>query len=135
MNFSKHRMRKRPVFMIIPMIDIIFFLLVFFMMNSLQTVAQKALAVQLPQAQSASAPVQMPVIMTLDEEGHITIDNKPVSRQEAAVIMKRHMQENANAAVVLQADRRTVHGQVVVVMDMLKGAGVKRLSIAAEQKK
>ena len=135
MNFSKHRMRKRPVFMIIPMIDIIFFLLVFFMMNSLQTVAQKALAVQLPQAQSASAPVQMPVIMTLDEEGHITIDNKPVSLQEAAVIMKRHMQENANAAVVLQADRRTVHGQVVVVMDMLKGAGVKRLSIAAEQKK
>ena len=135
MNFSKHRMRKKPVFMIIPMIDIIFFLLVFFMMNSLQTVAQKALAVQLPQAQSASAPVQMPIIMTLDEEGHITVDNKPVSLQDASVIMKRHMQENAYAAVVLQADRKTAHGQVVAVMDMLKGAGVKRLSIAAEQKK
>ena len=135
MNFSKHRTGKKPVFMIIPMIDIIFFLLVFFMMNSLQTVAQKALAVQLPQAQSASAPVQMPIIMTLDEKGHITVDNKPVSLQDASVIMKRHMQENANAAVVLQADRKTAHGQVVAVMDMLKGAGVKRLSIAAEQKK
>ena len=134
MNFSKHRTGKKPVFMIIPMIDIIFFLLVFFMMNSLQTVAQKALAVQLPQAQSASAPAQMPIIMTLDEEGHITIDNKPVSIQESSDIMKQHMQENANAAVVLQADRRTAHGQVVVVMDMLKQAGVKRLSIAAEQK-
>ena len=134
MNFSKHRTGKKPVFMIIPMIDIIFFLLVFFMMNSLQTVAQKALAVQLPQAQSASAPAQMPIIMTLDEEGHITIDNKPVSIQESSDIMKRHMQENANAAVVLQADKRTAHGQVVVVMDMLKQAGVKRLSIAAEQK-
>ena len=134
MNFSKHRTGKKPVFMIIPMIDIIFFLLVFFMMNSLQTVAQKALAVQLPQAQSASAPAQMPIIMTLDEEGHITIDNKPVSIQESSDIMKRHMQENANAAVVLQADKRTAHGQVVIVMDMLKQAGVKRLSIAAEQK-
>ena len=134
MNFSKHRKGQKPVFMIIPMIDIIFFLLVFFMMNSLQTVAQKALAVQLPQAQSASAPAQMPIIMTLDEEGHITIDNKPVSIQESSDIMKRHMQENANAAVVLQADKRTAHGQVVVVMDMLKQAGVKRLSIAAEQK-
>ena len=134
MNFSKHRTGKKPVFMIIPMIDIIFFLLVFFMMNSLQTVAQKALAVQLPQAQSASAPAQLPIIMTLDEEGHITIDNKPVSIQESSDIMKRHMQENANAAVVLQADKRTAHGQVVVVMDMLKQAGVKRLSIAAEQK-
>lgn len=46
--FSHVKMKKKPVFMIIPMIDIIFFLLVFFMMNSLQTVAQKALAVQLP---------------------------------------------------------------------------------------
>ena len=134
MNFSKHRTGKKPVFMIIPMIDIIFFLLVFFMMNSLQTVAQKALAVQLPQAQSASAPAQLPIIMTLDEEGHITIDNKPVSIQESATIMKQHMQENANAAVVLQADRRTAHGQVVAVMDMLKTSGVTRLSIAAEQK-
>lgn len=46
--FSHVKMKKKPVFIIIPMIDIIFFLLVFFMMNSLQTVAQKALAVQLP---------------------------------------------------------------------------------------
>ena len=134
MNFTKHRMQKKPVFMIIPMIDIIFFLLVFFMMNSLQTVAQKALTVQLPQAQSASAPAQLPIIITLDEAGHITIDNKPVSITESSGIMTKHIQENANAAVVLQADRRTAHGQVVAVMDMLKQSGVKRLSIAAEQK-
>lgn len=43
--FQDMRMKKKPIFMIIPMIDIIFFLLVFFMMNSLQTVAQKALSV------------------------------------------------------------------------------------------
>ena len=134
MNFTKHRMQKKPGFMIIPMIDIIFFLLVFFMMNSLQTVAQKALTVQLPQAQSASAPAQLPIIITLDEAGHMTIDNKPVSITESSGIMTKHIQENANAAVVLQADRRTAHGQVVAVMDMLKQSGVKRLSIAAEQK-
>ena len=57
-----------------------------------------------------------------------------MSIQESATIMKQHMQENANAAVVLQADKRTAHGQVVAVMDMLKTSGVKRLSIAAEQK-
>ena len=79
MNFNNYRLKKKPEFMIIPMIDIIFFLLVFFMMNSLQTVAQKALAVQLPQAQTATAPAQLPIIMTIDEEGHITVDNHPVS--------------------------------------------------------
>ena len=131
--FTTTRVKKKPVFMIIPMIDIIFFLLVFFMMNSLQTIAQKALSVQLPQAQSASAPVQMPIILTVDAEGHITMDNKPVSYDEASD-MKKHISENANAAVILQADKRTAHGQVVAVMDMLKAAGVKRLAIAAEQK-
>ena len=134
MNFTKYRPRKKPTFMIIPMIDIIFFLLVFFMMNSLQTVAQKALAVQLPEAQSASLSAQLPIIMTIDEAGHITVDNKPVNIDEAGAIMREHMRENANAAVVLQADKRTAHGQVVAVMDMLKGAGVKRLSIATEQR-
>ena len=132
--FTTTRMKKKPVFMIIPMIDIIFFLLVFFMMNSLQTIAQKALSVQLPQAQSASAPVQMPIILTVDAEGHITMDNKPVSYDEASDMLKKHISENANAAVILQADKRTAHGQVVAVMDMLKAAGVKRLAIAAEQK-
>lgn len=132
--FTNLRPKKKPVFMIIPMIDIIFFLLVFFMMNSLQTVAQKALSVQLPQASHASQPVQMPIIITVDKEGHITMDNKPVSIDEASALMQKHMSENANAAVILQTDRSTAHGQVVAVMDMLKQAGVKRLAIAAEQK-
>lgn len=132
--FTKARLKNKPVFMIIPMIDIIFFLLVFFMMNSLQTIAQKALSVQLPQAQSAQTPAQMPIILTVDSEGHITMDNKPVSYDEATALMQQHMAENSNAAVILQADRRTAHGQVVAVMDMLKSAGVKKLAIAAEQK-
>ena len=121
MNLQSFRMKSKPEFMIIPMIDIIFFLLVFFMMNSLQTIAQKALSVQLPQATTASAPAQLPVVLTLDAEGHITIDNVPMSI-------------DANASVILQADKRSAHGQVVAIMDMLKQAGVKRLAIAAEQK-
>ena len=112
----------------------IFFLLVFFMMNSLQTVAQKALSVQLPQATSASAPAQLPVVLTLDAEGHITIDNKPMSIDDAEAMVKQRIQENPNASVILQADKRAAHGQVVAIMDMLKQSGVKRLAIAAEQK-
>ena len=68
MNLQSFRMKSKPEFMIIPMIDIIFVLLVFFMMNSLQTIAQKALSVQLPQATTASAPAQLPVVLTLDAD-------------------------------------------------------------------
>ena len=134
MNLQSFRMKTKPEFMIIPMIDIIFFLLVFIMMNSLQTVAQNALSVQLPQATSASAPAQLPVVFTLDAEGHITIDNNPMSIDQAEAMIKQRIQENPNASVILQADKRAAHGQVVAIMDMLKQSGVKRLAIAAEQK-
>ena len=134
MNLQSFRMKSKPEFMIIPMIDIIFFLLVFFMMNSLQTIAQKALSVQLTQATTASAPAQLPVVLTLDAEGHITIDNVPMSIDAAEAMVKERIAQNPNASVILQADKRSAHGQVVAIMDMLKQAGVKRLAIAAEQK-
>ena len=134
MNLQSFRMKSKPEFMIIPMIDIIFFLLVFFMMNSLQTIAQKALSVQLPQSTTASAPAQLPVVLTLDAEGHITIDNVPMSIDAAEAMVKERIAQNPNASVILQADKRSAHGQVVAIMDMLKQAGVKRLAIAAEQK-
>lgn len=134
MNLQSFCMKSKPEFMIIPMIDIIFFLLVFFMMNSLQTVAQKALSVQLPQATTASVPAQLPVVLTLDAEGHITIDNVPMSIDAVEVMVKERIAQNPNASVILQADKRSAHGQVVAIMDMLKQAGIKRLAIAAEQK-
>lgn len=130
--FDNLQMKKKPIFMIIPMIDIIFFLLVFFMMNSLQTVAQKTLDVQLPKAQSATVQTQIPTVITIDEQGHIAFNNKSVSIDEARGLIETNLQGNPDAAVVLQADKNTSHGQVVVIMDMLKKAGIKKLAVAAE---
>lgn len=129
--FQKSRLKMKPEFMIVPMIDIIFFLLVFFMMNSLETVAQKSLAVQLPQAQTATQQKQAPVIMTLDKEGHIVIDSKPYSFEDAKAVISEKVAANRDIAVLLQADKAAQHGQVVLIMDMLKSIGVKKFSIAA----
>ena len=129
--FQNSRLKMKPEFMIVPMIDIIFFLLVFFMMNSIETVAQKSLGVQLPQAQSATQVKQSPVILTLDKEGHILIDSKPYSIDEARAYIASKVGENPNTAVLLQADKNTQHGFVVAIMDMLKTIGVKKFSIAA----
>ena len=129
--FQNSRLKMKPEFMIVPMIDIIFFLLVFFMMNSIETVAQKSLGVQLPQAQSATQVKQSPLILTLDKEGHILIDSKPYSIDEARNYITSKVGENPNTAVLLQADKNTQHGFVVAIMDMLKTIGVKKFSIAA----
>ena len=57
-----------------------------------------------------------------------------MSIDDAEAMVKQRIQENPNASVILQADKRAAHGQVVATMDMLKQSGVKRLAIAAEQK-
>jgi biopolymer transport protein ExbD len=134
MRFRNVRRTNSPQFMIIPMIDIIFFLLVFFMMNSLQTTTQRAMSVQLPQAARVEVPSQVPVIITVDAAGHIALDAKTMPVEAAAVQLKDKVAANPQLAVVLQADQSTPHGQVVAVMDMLKSAGVKKLGIAAEKK-
>ncbi|QDR82695.1 ExbD/TolR family protein [Sporomusa termitida] len=134
MKFRNGRGISPPSFMIIPMIDIIFFLLVFFMMNSLQTTTQRALAVQLPQAARAEVPSQLPVIISVDAAGRIALDGQFVSLEGAAAQLQAQAAANPQLAVILQADKSTSHGQVVAVMDMLKGAGVKKLGIAAEKK-
>ncbi|MDU4960286.1 MAG: biopolymer transporter ExbD [Sporomusaceae bacterium] len=134
MRFRNNRGVEPPQFMIIPMIDIIFFLLVFFMMNSLQTSTQQALSVQLPQAARAEAVSPLPVVITVDSAGRITLDARPVSLDTAAAALRDKAVANPQLAVILQADKTASHGQVVAVMDMLKAAGIKKLGIAAEKK-
>ncbi|WP_371381661.1 ExbD/TolR family protein [Sporomusa aerivorans] len=134
MRFRNVRSINSPQFMIIPMIDIIFFLLVFFMMNSLQTTTQRAMSVQLPQAARVEVPSQVPVVITVDAAGRIAMDSKAMPLEAAAAQLKEKVTANPQLAVVLQADQSTTHGQVVAVMDMLKSTGVKKLGIAAEKK-
>ncbi|MDY3973182.1 biopolymer transporter ExbD [uncultured Veillonella sp.] len=132
--FKELGLKQKPMFMIIPMIDIIFFLLVFFMMNSLQTVAQKSLDVQLPTAQAAQTQRQVPVIISLDTAGHIVIDSKAFSADDARQLLATKAKENPSIAVILQADARAAHGQVVAIMDMVRSAGIKKFSIGATNK-
>lgn len=134
MNFRKKYSNESPQFMIIPLIDVIFFLLVFFMMNSLQTTTQRAMNINLPQAASAEATTQLPIVISVDAEGHIMVDKDAMSYTEAAAFFQDKAKRNPQLAVVLQADKTTAHGQVAAVMDMLKTAGVHKLGIAAEKK-
>lgn len=134
MKFRNFKDNKTPQFMIIPLIDVIFFLLVFFMMNSLQTTTQRALNLELPQAATAESVRELPIVITIDATGHIMVDGTSMSFDEAGSLFSSRVSSNKNLAVVLQADKATAHGQVAAVMDMLKQSGVKKLGIAADKK-
>jgi len=134
MKLRNLRNESQPKLMIIPMIDIIFFLLVFFMMSTLYMVEQRSLPVALPQAATAAADTGEKVIVTVTENGQIQFGEEVIPLE---LLQRRTKQEivrrQGNMVILLQADRNLPYGQVVAVLDMLKSAGAQRVVVAVEK--
>lgn len=134
MKFDHLRSKKKPRLMIIPMIDIMFFLLVFFMMSTLYMVDQKVLPVALPQASSAQAVQNDPISITMTTEGMILVNSEQILPEALPKRIKNEMNHNPDAAFVLRADHQIEYGHVVWLMDELKKCGVRRVGMATELK-
>ncbi len=120
--------------MIIPMIDIIFFLLVFFMMTSLSMVDLHSLGVQLPFAQAVQQEPQAQFVVTIKKDGSLWLNGKVIEKGELLASAKDQQAGNSNFSVVLCADRDIDYGQVADVLDSFKKAGITHLGLAAEKR-
>jgi biopolymer transport protein ExbD len=134
MKLRNYRLERSPKLMIIPMIDIIFFLLVFFMMSTLYMVEQRALPVSLPQAAASNLNMEKPLTVSVTETGQIYVEQEAMPLELMQKRMRAELARNQNAGVILRADRRVEHGYVVAVLDELKAAGIQRVSVATDAK-
>nr|WP_284707828.1 biopolymer transporter ExbD [Sporomusa sphaeroides] len=119
--------------MIIPMIDIIFFLLVFFMMSTLYMVEQRTLPVSLPQASAAQADVAKNVAITIARDGAVYVEQEQIPPELFKARIQAQLARQADSAFVLRADKQAEYGRVVQVLDELKVLGVKKVAVATEQ--
>ncbi len=127
------RERTQPLVMIIPMIDIMLFLLVFFMLSTLYMVQVNTLQVNLPTATSAvpeTRPTVLPITVT--SGGNIFFDDVKVEEGELASKVSATLEANANTVFVLRGDRAVSYERVVVVLDLLKSSGAKRIALATD---
>jgi biopolymer transport protein ExbD len=128
----KRRIIRKARIEIIPMIDTMFFLLVFFMVATLSMTVQQGLSVNLPHAVTARDEVRQIVTLTLTKEGKLYFNKEPVSSpEEAASRLASWKETSTEAAVVINADRSVEHGSVVTLMDTIRRTGVIRMAIAA----
>ena len=128
----KRRIIRKARIEIIPMIDTMFFLLVFFMVATLSMTVQQGLSVNLPHAITARDEVRQIVTLTLTKEGKLYFNKEPVSSpEEAASRLASWKETSTEAAVVINADRSVEHGSVVTLMDAIRRTGVTRMAIAA----
>ena len=117
---------------IIPMIDVIFFLLVFFMVSTLSMTINRGLPVNLPTAATSQKDVRENVSLTVLQDGKIFLNKEPVTLQNMGSRVKAALAADPRLAVVINADGQVLHSTVVDILDELRQAGVSGLAIAVK---
>ncbi len=129
------RKNEQPLVMIIPMIDIMLFLLVFFMLSTIYMVQTNNFNVNLPQSEGAKQETKPNVIsVTVSENGELHFDDKPIFKKQLPELVNQKLTEDSDANFVLMGDKSARYETVVEVLDILKKSGVRNISIATELK-
>ncbi|MGD2183690.1 ExbD/TolR family protein [Lusitaniella coriacea] len=118
---------------IVPMIDVIFSILAFFIISTLFLTRSEGLDVNLPKAATAQAQKSAEITVTIDEEGEISLNRKPLELQALQETIQQEIAPGTEPLVIVNADRSVDHGRVVEVMDRLRQLKGIKLAIAAER--
>jgi biopolymer transport protein ExbD len=119
---------------IAPLIDIVFLLLIFFMVTSHFDVAS-GVRIRLPQSSRRILDqVEDKVTLVLDKAGKIYFEGREIDQKTLRKDLEDIVGRQGIVRLVLQADKDVRHGQVVEIMDLAKGAGVHSIIIAAQWK-
>ena len=128
MKFSElRRVRAEPG--MTSMIDVVFLLLLFFMLSS-TFVIQTGITVNLPRAVTVERPVRKDLILIIDRKRRIFLDNRQVPFESLWGMLIEEMRMQPEGTLIIRADRDVPHGLVVRVMDVAKQAGASRIAIA-----
>jgi biopolymer transport protein ExbD len=134
MRVPRQRLEKARI-EIIPMIDIIFFLLVFFMVSTLSMTINHGLPVNLPKAASSQQDLRETFNVTVMQDGTLFLNKEPTTLTELGQHVKTGLEKDPELVVIINADDQALHGAIVSVMDEVRLAGVSRLAIAVQSER
>ena len=123
--------RKKARIEIIPLIDIMFFLLASFMMVSLTMIRLQSIKMDLPTATQATRDFKPDIInIAVDRGGDIYIEKERKSYVELHTFLTNRLHANTNLPVYISGDKDATHGSGIYVLDLVRRAGVQKVSFA-----
>ena len=126
--------KKEPTIMIIPMIDIVFFLLVFFMVGTLYMNTEQQIPLNLPSTSTSTAKSIEPIIITLTTSHKLYIDNREISADNLSQEVQDIVRTTPRQAFVIRASKDVYYNEVIALLDMLKVNGATYISVATDRK-
>lgn len=122
---------KKARIEIIPLIDIMFFLLAAFMMVSLSMIKLQSIKVDLPTATQAKRELKPDILnLAVDKLGDIYIEKERKTLAEAFNYISNKYHLNTNLPVYISGDKEASHGAVVSVLDLVRRAGIQKVAFA-----
>ena len=130
----EHRITAQPAVIIIPMIDIMLFLLVFFMISSISMIQANAIRVNLPAGQSAENDMKPHTVMiTITASGDILYEQDTKPTKDFDEKIKAKVAGDPDAVFVVRGDRKAPYENIAYALDALKAAGVQHISISVDK--
>lgn len=124
------RQSRKARIEIIPMIDTVFFLLVFFMLASLSMTVYKGMPVNLPKAASGQPTRDENAAITLARDGGMYLNRQLTTEEALGEQLRALLSANPNLVVMINADGEVLHRRVVAAVDVARTAGIARVAIA-----
>jgi biopolymer transport protein ExbD len=114
-----------------PMLDIVFIMLIFFIVTS-SFVKETGVDVNRPSASTAEKKTAASILVAIRENNDVWIDKRQVDVRAVSANIKRMLAENPKGSVVIQADKDSKNGVLVQVLDQAKLAGAENVAVAAD---
>jgi biopolymer transport protein ExbD len=118
---------------IVPMIDVIFSILAFFIISTLYLTRSEGLPVNLPSASTAKSQPSIKITVTIQPDGVLALNRKPIQLEALEDSVRSLVETNSESLVIVNADEKVDHGQVVSVMDRLRRVKGAKLAIATQR--
>ena len=128
----KYKRKPEAILNMTPMIDIVFLLLVFFLLTT-NFITQEGIDVKLPQANATSPQAQEDITIYITREGKVFLRGEEVTDAQLYTGLRSLIGDDRNKLVTVKADRQIVLNKVVKIMDIARTSGAFRLCIATER--
>ena len=122
--------RSGPLLDLTPMVDVVFTLVIFFMVSTTFISLESGLPIDLPQAQNNEAQSAEQPTVTITGEGRIYLAGAEVGEASLVEALRPLLTDREDKTVVMRADQSVAYGLPVRVMDLIKQAGADRVAIA-----
>lgn len=132
MRRRPRKVKQPPSLMLSPMIDMIFLLLVFFIVSTMYMSEVKTISLALPMAKYSETLKKNNFTVSLKKDGTLYLEDAPIELAPLLDRVKEEAKSNAAFSVTIRADEEASYKRVIVLIDALKGAGVTNLGLATD---